>query len=320
MRHSFPRNRLACVLCAAVLAGCEKGPEGLSSLTVGIVSGGADTRIEGRASSYEDDVLTVQLFVFDSHGSLEAEDYFTSCSGSLQVSDGAKTVYALVNSGRIDGPASADALLQTVSKLQENTTDRLVMVGSDSTTINGDTSVTIRVRRLVSKIELGEIAVDFAYGPAGGITINSLYLTNVNSSTTLGGTGAADPSEWFNRMGFESGACDGILFDSIGCTLADKGSYKVAHSFYAYPNSTAEDTHGGDVFCARFTRLVIDTSLGYYHIDFPELLPNKAYIIEKVTIKGPGGDTPEEHVERGTCSFVIKVKDWDTGTSVTEII
>ena len=130
----------------------------------------------------------------------------------------------------------------------------------------------------------------------------------------------AAPDGWFNRMGYSRSACDGILFDSIGCRLAGKASHSVKHTFYAYPNHTADDTHGGGAFSARYTRLVIDTDLGFYHIDFPELSPNKACIINKVIIKGPGGATPEEHVDRASCTFDVIVKDWETGTSTIETI
>lgn len=320
MKHLNHLNLLLHLLWVMLLPACDKAPGALADLQVKVVRNEAGTRVEGHGALYEDDVLSVQLFAFDSRGLLEAEDYFHDCTGSLKVADGDKTVYALVNEARIAAPASESSLLGTVSELVDNISDRLVMVGSTAAQVIGDVSIVIRVKRLVSKIQLGEIAVDFAYGGFTGIHINSLYLTNVNSSTTLDGTGMAVPEEWFNRMGHARSACDGILFEDIGCTLPDKGSHKVTHSFYAYPNHTVEDTHGGGSFSARYTRLVIDTDLGYYHIDFPDLSPNKAYIINKVTITGPGAGTPEEHVERANCTFKITVKDWETGTSITEII
>lgn len=320
MKTIFHHLFIICLLSCVLLASCEREHAAIANLRVETVHGGTDTKITGQASSYEDDVLSVQLFVFDRQGALEASDYFPSSTGSLQVTNGSKTIYALVNNEKIGDPSSENSLLKTVSALQDNALDRLVMVGSVKKDITGDTDVIVRVNRLVSKIELGEIAADFAYGQSRSIKINSLYLTNVNSSSTLDGSGTADPSEWYNKMGYARSVCDGILYESIGVTLADKASHRVAHSFYAYPNHTETDTHGGSTFSSRLTRLVIDTDLGYYHIDFPDLSPNKAYIINKVTIKGPGGDTPEEHVERTNCTFIITVKDWETGASVTEII
>ena len=56
----------------------------------------------------------------------------------------------------------------------------------------------------------------------------------------------------------------------------------------------------------------------YYPIDLPQIAANHTYDVSEVIITRLGSTDPDKHVEVGTVSVTIKVKDWETGNT-TEI-
>ena len=94
--------------------------------------------------------------------------------------------------------------------------------------------------------------------------------------------------------------------------------YATGHHFYCYPNPTEEDSHGS-AWSPRYTRLVVDATLGgtlyHYPVNIPKPLPNTSYQITNLTVTGPGSSDPDIPVEKGSITFSITITDWATGFS-----
>ena len=76
-------------------------------------------------------------------------------------------------------------------------------------------------------------------------------------------------------------------------------------------------------WCPRYTRLVIETTLGgekrYYPITIPHLQRNHAYTIDRAIIKGRGMSSPEGEVAEDEIEWTFHVEtDWGETYTITE--
>lgn len=322
MAIRFIHDLAVCLISLVMAVSCNTFLTGYDVSCISLcLDGAAATKVTGYTEDSESEISEVTYFVFNSEGELEtsAGTSPSSTEADVKVKNGSKTIYALVNSTLPTPPASEEKLLQTVSYLKDNKSDGLVMLGSVQVNIDKDQAVSIKVRRLVSKIVLKEIAVDLDPEDTDEIQIKRIYLANVNSSITLDGTVNAVPSLWLNQMGVLGEIAEDLLSDSVGRTVENGRSYYESHTFYSYPNNTGSDIHGGDTFTERFTRLVIDTDNGFYRVDLPGLNGNSSYIINKVTIHGKGSEKPDDP-EKESCDIDICVTEWNEGYYNSEII
>ncbi|GEM_PF-1614962 len=160
-------------------------------------------------------INSIDLFIFDmeegslSEGMLEAYKKVTLQEGdeasvSMNSTTGKKRIYAIANAGtNAAGGSSFDLaktveteedLLSSISKFSENALGDFIMVGSASTTVEGQqkepvleagnaaaNNITIEVKRLVSRVKIGSIKGDFT---APGLRektfeVKRIYLMNV---------------------------------------------------------------------------------------------------------------------------------------------
>lgn len=321
-------------------------PDGIA--TKGVVSTDADT--------LNNEINHIQIWVFDSAGKLvtsggKAFSSHTSATASsasdtvkvggvLYNVDGLK-VYALTNSAAESSQwasvASEDELLACVSDLKDNTVECMAAIGSkDNLKFSKDTTVTIPVKRFGSQIILKNVTTAFASTAYSNKTfvLTDIFLTNVQPTCPYSQVAANDSivENWYDKMKLEDKVSDALdsLIAERDLSLDIKNGMSTVHHFYCYPNTTplADDTHDTTAFCARRTRLVLATLLGdevtYYPITLPKsangtLESNKRYIISDVKITGPGVDDPEDPIgERGTVTYNVTIRDWETGETWSE--
>jgi hypothetical protein len=185
-------------------------------------------------------------------------------------------------------------------------------------------SVTVDVRRIVAKVVLDEITVDFendAYDEMPFV-LKSAYLTNVAGDKTYLAE-KADPEEWHNPIvRTPSSPVDGMVYDSLG-DVSVEGVYSTKHHFYCYPNPYQEDTFSADVWSPRPTRLVIEAGLGgvlyYYPVSLPVLEQNTRYHVS-LNIVRPGATSPEQDMDKYAASIKINIEEWKGPENITETI
>jgi hypothetical protein len=174
-------------------------------------------------------------------------------------------------------------------------------------------SRTISVRRLVSRIDLRGLSVDFSGKPAlegKTFTLRRIYVTNAYRTTRYGtpytfSELSPTRSAWYNSGGWHRGegaetGMDRLLGDlSVNRVVSAGSPYTGSHSFYAFPNptTTANDVRTMEAWTRRCTRLVIEATIGddtvYYAITAPAMTRNRIYAASSVVIHGRGSNDPE---------------------------
>ena len=229
--------------------------------------------------------------------------------------------YAVVNYSTTGTGAFVPSTISTPAQLREkvaylgdNAVGRLLMYGSDTITpAAGNQECGIAVKRIVSRINITGIGVDFSDKPylaEKTFTLRHVYVTNAYRTSTYGEDyGAADLSSartaWYNSGGWHRGesaetAMDKLLGQrDINAVLTADTPYTVPLSFYAFPNpvTIGDDDHQMDVWTPRCTRLVLETTLDnetlYYQINVPSMERNHVYSATDIVIRGRGSSDPE---------------------------
>ena len=284
------------VASAAILAGavsCNKTDspaqtEGTPAELTLNISNGAFTKAAINEEN-ENKVNNVQIFVFRKDGELDA--YATSTQkNDIKVSctTGPKDVYALVNAPDGSKISKKSELEATTSKLSDNSLTNFVMIGSKPIDMTPSVNETIMVIYVVNA--------------AGDVN----YKLEKNAPTT-----------WFNKMAYTTSDVDALLYaDASSTKITEETPYDTPTSFYTYPNSTQTDSQAEE-FSARFTRVVVETTLGgktyYYPVSIENIESNKYYNIKNLTITRPGSLSPDTPVSSLECTVSIEVKEWGQG-------
>lgn len=286
------------------------------------------TKVTNVSSSDETAVNSVQLFVCDESGIVEAYATSTGALVNASVSTGMKNIYAVVNAPNLSRVKTENELDLQQSSLGDNAIGSLVMSGSLlGEEITSSTSrKMITVKRIVAKVTLQSIKRQFTNDELGGkeLKFRGIYLTDVvaNRSYFNGGV----EYNWYNKLQYTPSDPNVLLHDTVTSTLAQGGTYSTSHSFYPYPNTSSEMPKGAaaGTWSERRTMLVIDTTLdgqdNYYPVYLPELESNKTYVITSFTLTKRGSKHPWEPVESSDVSFEIQVADWENGATYTETI
>lgn len=190
----------------------------------------------------------------------------------------------------------------------------LLMICDSTTTISPTTTaLSLTVSRVVSKVELRKVSVDYPTQAlkANDLVIDNIYITNVAKESTWGRTAGA--VGWYNETKFVSGDCDKILFDAVNYKIND-GATRTAitydtgahpHRFFAYINDAS----------VKKTKLVIECTYKgaektYYVTELPPIKPGYAYIVKNAIIKGLGSDDPDKVTIRSNFNVTVSVKPW----------
>lgn len=297
------------------------------SLLVSVVfaaQDGGTTKVTGVTDSDERAIGRWAVFAFNDHtGQFRWESSENGTPLTLKLMAGQRySCFAIVNYpisgvGALD-PSSVrtpEDLIDKVAYLGDNRISALLMFGYTRIIPLPDVSapVNISVSRLVSRIDMRRLEVDFSAKPhlAGKtFTLRGIYVTNAYRTTVYGydysfrelsGTRSA----WYNTGGWHRGeraesGIDAILGDrGINVVVSAGNPYTVNHSFYAFPNPTreADDIRTMEAWTRRCTRLVIEASIDsdivYYAINVPRMVRNCIYAASNVVIHGRGSNDPE---------------------------
>ena len=311
----------------------EQVPQGtqMASLEVNVSDG-----VATRATSVNDSRIgtsagDIKVLVFNSTGSLVAygENAASSSSISLSVPTGSLKCYAVVNSSEtLSGVIKENGLTSKISYLKNSSVTKMEMIGSVTKQIAaGSNSVTIPVKRFASKVQIDKItpALSAPAHKALEFKLTGIYLVNVNGSCPFTQTSTAGSTDyWYNKMKYVSGDCNALISDKLSTAVTLQTSsgtstaYTTPHYLYCYPNPVTTDSSSSS-WSSRYTRLVVETTLGgttyYYPVNIPSPAANTLYQITNMKITGLGSDSPDKIVEKGAVSVSITVTDWSTGFS-----
>lgn len=324
---------IAAAVLAMCMAGCNEKPgaevpgERTVRTTVRI-EGSGETRATGVTQAQEEDIRSLQLFVFDESG---AKEFYlnagASVTGDVVTKEGRKTVMAVVNAPDLESVATRNALLTRTSLLSDNSLGSMVMTGEAEAVLQDGGSISIPVTRIISKVMIKKVTSGFTSSTNASkeFRIKSIYLLNVAGDNTYAAT--SEPSIWYNKLqdGYNDTECKSfpLLSDSVNMTIPFQSSYTADHSFYCYPNLISAESFE-PVWRPRHTMLVVDATLGsdrvYYPIELPVIGRNKCIIIEELIITKKGSDQPYIPVQDGSCSVTVQVVPWDVILKYTETI
>ena len=311
----------------------EQVPQPVQTATLEVnVSDGVTTR----ATSVKDSQIgtaagDIQVLVFNSAGNLVGfgENAASSSSISISLPTGAVKCYAVVNSSEnLSSVSKESALTSKMSYLKNNSVTKMEMLGSASKTISaGTNSVSIPVKRFAAKVQIDKITPAFTAPAhkAQEFKLTGIYLVNVNGSCPYTLTSTAGSTDyWYNKMKYVSGDCNALISDKLSSPVTLQASadavtpYTTSHYLYCYPNPVTTDSSSSS-WSNRYTRLVVETTLGgttyYYPVNIPTPAANTLYQITNMKITGLGSDSPDKVVEKGSLSVSITVTDWSTGFS-----
>lgn len=318
-------------LAALILAACNSEivedhsdyDEYWYDLTVGLPD--SRTKVsEKNSPGTPNAVNTLQVFVFDDAGNLEAHEIAESESIVLSCRAGLKKVVTLVNAPELTDVRTYTQLAETRSLLTDNTIDSMVMVGEKDIELSATSSITVPVSRLASKIVLRQVVNNFKFksDQEAAFTITGIFLLNVVGEK--GYLSESQPELWYNRMELDTEEAPAFTYEQLSnnITIPYNGTYTADKYYYCYPNTTKSDSSGKN-WSERYTRLVVEATLDgevmYYPVSLPEVLPNSAYEISlKVTRHGsPDPDVPVSGV---AAEFTIDVQDWIQRDRIEETI
>lgn len=291
-------------------------------VTVQISVPSTDTKITGSVN--EAAVSNYQVFLYDDAGVLESYVQKSTSDISLECTVGSKTVVVLVNAPAINDGTTLSGLTSRKSLLSDNSAGDFVMTGMVTETITKSmTSLTVQVSRLVSKVKLSKLEVDFEMPQyqSQEFKVSSVYLINVPADRNYFSSSA--PSVWYHKMAYTSSDACALIYDNMdGVNVSSSTPYQTQNTFYCYPNPESGDSFS-TTWSARHTRLVVEGTLNgtryYYPVTLPQMESNKIYDVS-LKITRPGATKPDAEVDKFAVGVSISVKNWETGATVVEEI
>lgn len=324
----------AVLSAAALVAACSRTElpeerESRESVSF-VVSGFVPTRAAVTAS--EDRVVSLDVIAFrqdngqvDVSGRVEAEGSGTVGSVIAELSSGVPVdwyVVANAPEGAVSACASKAAFLAGVTTLTQGIRSTLVMMGHGSLPgVPQSGSVPVSLDRYACKVTIQSVAVEWqdAFN-MGSVSVGRIALVNVVGSTPWSGTPAGGDL-WYNKAGLEAGLPaaveDMLVKDYGGLSVASSSPVDVESPLYCMPNPVVNNDNAKNTghWTPRTTRLAVELLIGgvsnWYPVDLGSMLPNRHYLIRKLTVTGPGSAGPDYPVERSDIRFTVMVVDWD---------
>lgn len=286
-------------------------------------TGTVNTAASNNDTEGETRISTLQIFVFAG----DVRDGYVSknvtTSAQVECTAGTRDIYCIVNGpATLNSIVSKSALLAAVSTLVNNH-DNFEMVGfKKDQTIAKNSSVSIPVNRIASKIVVKSI--ENALRSGGPIAIKKVYITNVAGQFNYGlDTYAAATDTWYNKGGHRaSGSIGNFTQDIMTVNVAAGSKYETNHFFYAYPNNYPQAEYNA-TWAPKRTMLVVQIQYNGKVYDYPvdlgvDLESNKMYVINNLKLVNLGnlddgneGGADEENPVTGvTAQVSIDIRDW----------
>lgn len=276
-------------------------------------------------------VNSVEFLIFNEAGNLEAYQKFNSTSNLKMVATvGAKTIYAVVNNKDVTlvGATTLAKFKALSTSIKSEAMKNFTMMGSTEVTLTANSTVPMTVARIAARVKLSKISLDLSGTLYAGQSLTNvkIYLVNVHGRKLIwNGAGTETPlilnSKKYVEGDNQSLGITNMLYDELGSSIADNGTYDTPHYFYAYANNIETQTDS-----ERYTRLVIQGDLSnlgtrYWKVDInrdgygyrsgtvPGIEANKSYEYT-VTLKNIGDDDPDKKPEKSNVTVTLTVADW----------
>lgn len=329
-------TRMCVALAALSAASCGREPaldgDGGRS-TVSFVVG--DSRTRASVTPHEAEVMSLDVLVFRSdNGTLDNAARVMATGGqelrsiSVKMSKGVPLDWYLVANAP-DGTlsfATEAGFLESRTLLAHSTEVSLLMHGSGHLPDGPATPVVpVQLERYACKVTLKSLTVDWpdAFTSIPAAALGRILLVNVVGSMPWSGTPATG-GLWYNRMGMEAGLPpvikDMTVKDYGGMELRQGVAADVESPLYCLPNPTDNEVNSKNapLWSIRNTRVAVEILVNgvshWYPVSLPAMRCNHHYVIDSLTVKGPGAIGPDWPVEREDIQFAVTVADWDDTT------
>lgn len=332
---------IASLMLAASCNELEKQNASAGSLTVKVTDGILTKVASGTtAETYETQLNSVQILLFDSNGNLYRYANPSSMSdGGTQsfenVNAATYTVVAVANAPDLSSVSSLSALEALSVELGDNSTDAATgfrMYGSATATVTGGNTTAnpatceVSLSRYTARVKLIRVTNSLP-AALGGLTVDNVMLINVLTSWNYAGSG--DASTWGNLAGRKDGSvissaadatCADLTFNGTGFSVAQGSPVTPDYKFYSFPNGSTSAETGASATEGPVRLVVTATFDGrtyYYPVTIPGIARNTSYDV-MLTITGPGSDDPNTPVAKGNIQATIIVSPWISGGEAYE--
>lgn len=324
------------VLCGLMLLclACDRHDTGTTSETFSVTfvldSEGAEST---RAATAADEaaIKDACLYFINASGAVVDAVPVTGNTVFRNFEAGTYKAYAVANCGMTVSSFSSESEINACVRSLASEAGAFSMVAGKSFSVPADQTCNLTVERLVSKVEIDRISVDFSQYPdltAKTFTIDSIYLVNVAGQSTLADGTSFLPAaaSWINRRGYAQSQSDALVCEAVRRTVTSSSPHTVPHYFYCYQNNASTDSHAA-TWSARHTRLVVACTLGaaktYYPIDISgpdgRLARNCRYVISELVITDLGSSGPDQEITGSMpYRFSSEVKTWEGTHTISE--
>lgn len=184
--------------------------------------------------------------------------------------------------------------------------------------------VVVKAFHLFSKVSLLRISPLFmADNPPGRkVTLNRIYLVNVNGSVPYDGTAEAG-DVWYNALFPEkelSPSLQRLLVRDLEYEVSDTTAIPLSVELFCCPNPISNDVTflENPEWSPRNTRVVVEFTVGsrktYYPVSLPAMRSGTEYRIKGMILSGAGSPHPDIPVDgRDFLNSDIVVVPWQTG-------
>jgi len=208
-----------------------------------------------------------------------------------------------------EADVSREQLFDTVTTLDDNAADRLVMVGRlDNHVIDADEKITVEVRRVAAMVTYTLHTAFQGSLAQVPFSVDDVFMVNVvgENRLSLADSLPAAGARWYNRMDREpdNGGPAGLLGGPV---------------FYVYPNCSP-DSHEKGRWESRCTRFVVKATLAgqttYYPVTLEKVRSNHHYHVD-LTVANFGVEHPEDlSGSRGSFDAAVTVASWISGDAL----
>lgn len=322
----------AAILLAGLSASCDTSsrPDGAVKERVSFVID-ASSSTRAAVTSEEGKVVSLDVIVFrQDNGVLDGYARVESASGgvvgaiSADITPGiALDWFVIANApqGAVGQYTTKTAFQSGLASLTQGIRTTFVMMGSGSLSSPSSSAIPVALDRYACKVSVKNLTVDWsdAFG-MGTVSVGRIALVNAVGTTPFSAVPTAG-SVWYNKAGLNAdlpaAVLDMVVKDYGGLAVTSSEPVNVESPLYCMPNPVVNNDNASNTegWTPRTTRVSVELLIGgvsnWYPIDIKSMQCNKHYVINNLTVTGPGSAGPDIPVERSDVRFSILVTEWD---------
>lgn len=307
-----------------------------STLTLSLSS--TETKSSVSSTQEEDNTInTIDVFIFRNTDPTSADyqklDTYKRFSGdalsdlTLNTTTGPKTICIIVNehTNAFIGVTDLTKFRGLVTNLNQEQIKSFTMYGETEETLGTTSSVSISVKRHISRVAVTSIKTKFAGTPYSGMTLSNikLYLVNAHAQKLIYNNGSSPSTPLiFNAAALSGDDANStveanLIYEPLTGTINDTG-ITTPYYFYCYSNET-NNIEG----C---TKMVLQGDLDGVTYYYPILINQDGYGYESttgyygvrrnttysygITVTRPGSLDPNIPLVPGSLELTVSVDDW----------